>query len=64
MSDVTEIVASDTSTQVSNSVALTANIMSNLSARVSLDIRHDTDPPPGFEATETATNFSLVYKIE
>lgn len=64
MSDVTEIVASDTSTQVSNSVALTANIMGNLSARVSLDVRHDTDPLPGFEATDTATKFSLVYKIE
>jgi putative salt-induced outer membrane protein len=63
-SDTTEIVASETSTQVSNSAALTANLMGNLSARISLDVRHDTDPLPGFEPTDTATKFSLVYKIE
>lgn len=62
--DTTEVVASDTSTQISNSAALTANIMGNLSARVSLDVRHDTDPLPGFEPTDTATKFSLVYKLE
>lgn len=62
--DTTEVVTSDTSTQISNSAALTANIMGNLSARVSLDVRHDTDPLPGFEPTDTATKFSLVYKID
>lgn len=62
--DTTEVVASNTSTQISNSAALTANIIGNLSARVSLDVRHDTDPLPGFEPTDTATKFSLVYKIE
>lgn len=62
--DTTEVVTSDTSTQVSNSAALTANIMGNLSARVSLDVRHDTNPLVGFEPTDTATKFSLVYKIE
>lgn len=62
--DTTEVVTSDTSTQISNGAALTANIMGNLSARVSLDVRHDTDPLPGFEPTDTTTKFSLVYKIE
>jgi putative salt-induced outer membrane protein len=38
--------------------------MGNLSARVSSDVRHDTDPLPDFEATDTATKFWLVYKIE
>ena len=31
---------------------------------VSFDVRHDTDPLPGFEPTDTTTKFSLVYKIE
>lgn len=59
----TEIVYAQTSTQITNVIALTANLWGNLSARVSLDIRHDTDPLPDFEATDTATKFSLVYKI-
>lgn len=59
----TEVVYSQTSTQISNGIALDANLMGNLSARVSLDVRHDTDPLPNFEATDTATKFSLVYKI-
>ncbi len=63
VSNNTEAVYSDTSTQITNTVALTANLMGNLSARLSLDVRHDTDPPPGFEATDTATKASLVYKI-
>lgn len=63
LSNNTEIVYSQTSTQISNVIALTANLWGNLSARISLDIRHDTDPLPDFEATDTATKFSLVYKI-
>lgn len=63
LSNATEVVYAQTSTQISNVVALTANLWGNLSARVSLDVRHDTDPLPGFESTDTATKFSLVYKI-
>ena len=44
-------------------IALDAGLMGNLSARVSFDVRHDTDPLPGFEATDTTTKFSLVYKV-
>jgi putative salt-induced outer membrane protein len=63
-SNNTEVVYSEASTQIFNQLALTANLWGNLSARVSLDVRHDTDPLPGFEATDTATRFSLVYKVE
>ena len=59
----TEAVYSSTSTQLSNVIALDAGLMGNLSARVSFDVRHDTDPLPGFEATDTATKFALVYKV-
>ncbi len=63
LSNASEIVYSQTSTQISNGIALTAQLWGNLNARVSLDVRHDTDPLPGFESTDTATRFSLVYKI-
>ncbi|MEZ5937159.1 MAG: DUF481 domain-containing protein [Hyphomonadaceae bacterium] len=59
----TDITTGDVSTQVVNGLALTFEIMGNLSARVSYDVRHDTSPPAGFEKTDTATRFSLVYKI-
>lgn len=59
----TDVVWSDTSTQTTNSLALTAQLMGNLSARISFDVNHDTSPPEGFEATDTATRFSLVYKL-
>lgn len=63
LSNGTEVIYSEASTQFLNVIALTANVWGNLSARVSLDVRHDTDPLPGFEATDTATRFSLVYKV-
>lgn len=59
----TQILHSQTSTQISNVISLTANLWGNLKARVSLDVRHDTDPLPGFEAADTATKFSLICKL-
>lgn len=59
----TDIIYSNTSTQITNSLALTFELLGDLSARISYDVRHDTDPPAGFESTDTATKFSLVYKI-
>jgi putative salt-induced outer membrane protein len=64
LSNDTNVVTADASTQIQNVLALTADIMGNLSARISYDVRHDTDPPAGFEATDTTTRFSLVYKID
>jgi putative salt-induced outer membrane protein len=64
LTDTSEVVYSDTSTQLSNGLALTAGLMGNLSARISLDVRHDTRPPEGFKATDTSTKFSLVYKVD
>ena len=40
---------------------LPAALGAALSARFSVDVRHDTDPPFGFEDTDTATRVSLVY---
>lgn len=57
----TNALYAETSTQLNNSLALTAKLSDALSARISFDVRHDTEPPEGFEATDTATRFSLVY---
>ena len=51
------------STQIENILALTAALNSSLSARVSFEVRHDTNPPIGFEDTDTATKLSVVYKF-
>jgi putative salt-induced outer membrane protein len=64
VSNNSEVIYSEASTQLVNVLALTANLWGNLSARVSLDVRHDTDPLPDFEATDTATRVSLVYKVD
>ena len=61
LSDNADVIYSDTSTQIVNELALTASLVQNLSARISLDVRHDTDAPQDSEPTDTATRFSLVY---
>jgi len=57
----TSVLYAETSTQLTNTLALTAKLSDALSARISFDVRHDTEPPEGFESTDTATRFSLVY---
>ncbi len=57
----TNVLYADTSTQIGNKTSLTALLTKSLSARFSFEVRHDTDPKPGFEETDTATRMSLVY---
>ncbi|WP_427789875.1 DUF481 domain-containing protein [Brevundimonas diminuta] len=57
----TNVLYAKTSTQLTNSLAVTAALTGALSARFSIDVRHDTDPPFGFDKTDTATRVSLVY---
>ena len=61
LSNDTNALYAETSTQLNNTLALTAQLSSALSARISFDVRHDTEPPAGFESTDTATRVSLVY---
>lgn len=63
LSNDTDILYAEESTQLLNSLALTATLTEALSARFSFDVRHDTNPPTGFEETDTATRVSLVYAI-
>lgn len=57
----TEITYGDVSTLVVNSIGLTASISSALAARVGYEVRYQTDPPAGFDDTDTITTVSLVY---
>ena len=57
----TVVTYADTSTQFDNRLAVTAALNGALSARFSVDVRYDTDPPLGFDDTDTATRVSLVY---
>ncbi len=57
----TSILYAEESTQVENISAITADLTDAFSARLSFEVRHDTNPPIGFESTDTATRASLVY---
>ena len=57
----TTVIYAETSTQIGNIAALTASLTDTLSARVSFEVRHDTDPVDGFESTDTISRVSLVY---
>ena len=63
LSNKTNVVYGQESTQINNSIGLTAALNGHLAARVSFDVRHDTSPQPTYEATDTATKFSLVYTL-
>lgn len=57
----TSLVYADVSTQISNISAVTATLTNTLSARLSFEARHETDPVDGFEDTDTISRISLVY---
>ena len=62
-SNSTNAIAAENNTQLQNVASLTAGLTDALSARVSFDVRHDTDPRAGFESTDTTTKVSLVYNF-
>ncbi len=41
--------------------AITAKVLGDISARLSFDVLHETEPPAGRESTDTITRASLVY---
>lgn len=62
--NVTNALYAQESTQLGNITAITASLTDVLSARIAFEVRHDTNPPLGFEATDTATRFSIVYTLD
>ncbi len=61
LSNSTGVMYAEESTQISNILAVTSKFSDALSGRASYEVRHDTNPPAGFEETDTATRLSLVY---
>ena len=61
LSNDTDIVYAEVSTQLENTLALTATLYEKFSVRFSYDVRHETEAPVGTEDTDTATRISLVY---
>jgi putative salt-induced outer membrane protein len=51
-------------TFVQNDLALQVKITDVLALAVSYSVKHNTDPPPGFEKTDTLTTINLVYEIK
>lgn len=63
LSNDSDVTWSDESTILFNNLALTAQLMSSLSARFGVEVTHDTDPPIGSEETDTTTRAALVYTL-
>lgn len=63
LTNTAQAIYAEESSQFSDKIALTAALGASLSARVSFEYRYDTNPPTGFESTDTATRMSVVYKF-
>ena len=51
-------------TYVQNDVSLQVKMTDVLALAVGYSVRHNTDPPAGFEETDTLTTLNLVYEIK
>jgi putative salt-induced outer membrane protein len=51
-------------TSVQNDLALQVKMTDVLALAVGYSVRHNTDPPAGFEKTDTLTTVNLVYEIK
>ena len=61
VSNETDVLYGEASTQIENAASLTAAISKSISARMSFKVRYDTNPADGFEDTDTALKIALVY---
>jgi putative salt-induced outer membrane protein len=60
-SNETTLVFAQARTVTTNVAALTLRIYESLKGRLSFEVRNDSDPAPGTEATDTTTKATLVY---
>lgn len=51
-------------TFVQNDLALQVKMTDVLAPAVGFSVRHNTDPPVGFEETDTFTMVNLVYELK
>lgn len=59
----TSVIFGSERTTTTNTTALTATVLDPIAARLSFEIRHDSNVPPGAENTDTLTKASLVYQF-
>ena len=50
-------------TQVRNDLSLQVKMLSSLALAVGYSVRYNTDPPAGFETTDTLSTLNLVYEL-
>lgn len=58
------IEAGSDNTFIQNDLSLQVKINHALALAVGYGVRHNTDPPPGFERTDTLTTVNLVYELK
>ena len=51
-------------TFVQNDIGIQVQINETLALAAAYSVRHNTDPPLGFEKTDTLTTLNLVYEIK
>lgn len=56
--------AGSDNTFLQNELSLQVKMMEKLALAVGYAVRHNTDPPEGFEKTDTLTTINLVYEIK
>jgi putative salt-induced outer membrane protein len=56
--------AGSDNTFVQNDIALQVKMTDVLALAVGYSVRHNTDPPEGFEKTDTLTTINLVYELK
>jgi putative salt-induced outer membrane protein len=56
--------AGSDNTFVQNDIALQVKMTNVLALAVGYSVRHNTDPPEGFEKTDTLTTINLVYELK
>ena len=56
--------AGSNNTFLQNDLALQVKMTDVLALAVGYSVRHNTDPPVGFEKTDTLTTINLVYELK
>ena len=64
MLDKSIVEAGNDNTFVQNELSLQVKMMERLALAVGYAVRHNTDPPAGFEKTDTLTTVNLVYELK
>ncbi|MEQ9449221.1 MAG: DUF481 domain-containing protein, partial [Rhodospirillaceae bacterium] len=61
LSNATQVSGDSGQFRIEDTLALTATVINDLAARISFNIRYNSNPPAGAEKTDTTTKAQLVY---